>query len=74
MTLSPVKQEDAITNPSQAPCQFHQPDEAHTETPVGFSGLPTGFPNLDKKLKGLNPAEVIVLASRPGVGKTARLP
>ena len=36
----------------------------------GFSGLPTGLPGLDIKLKGLNPAEVIVLASRPGVGKT----
>ena len=70
MTLSTVKQEDAITNPSQAPSQVQLPDEAHAEASGGFSGLPTGFPSLDSKLKGLNPAEVIVLASRPAVGKT----
>ena len=70
MTRSTATREDGIANPSQEPCQFHQPDEAHAEAPVGFLGLPTGFPNLDIKLKGLNPAEVIVLASRPAVGKT----
>jgi len=70
VTLSTATREDGIANPGQAPCRLRVPDAAHTEGPVDFSGLPTGFPNLDNKLKGLNPAEVIVLASRPAVGKT----
>ena len=55
----------------QSPCQSHQSDEAHGEAPGGFSGLPTGIPELDDKLNGLRAAELIVVASRPGVGKTA---
>ena len=35
------------------------------------SGLPTGFANLDKKLKGLRAGEMIVLAARPSMGKTS---
>jgi replicative DNA helicase len=33
-------------------------------------GLPTGFTSLDNKLSGLMPSNLIVLAARPGVGKT----
>ncbi len=36
-----------------------------------ISGLPTGFIGLDKKLLGMQPGQLIVLAARPGVGKTA---
>ena len=39
--------------------------------PGAFSGLPTGFFNLDKKLKGLRNGEMIVLAARPSMGKTS---
>lgn len=35
------------------------------------AGLPTGFAALDKKLIGLLPHELIVLAARPAMGKTA---
>ena len=34
-------------------------------------GLPTGFRNLDKKLKGMRNGEMIVLAARPSMGKTS---
>lgn len=33
-------------------------------------GLPTGFPSLDNKLAGLQDSNLIILAARPGVGKT----
>jgi len=39
--------------------------------PGGVSGLPTGFANLDKKLRGLRNGEMIVLAARPSQGKTS---
>jgi replicative DNA helicase len=35
------------------------------------AGLPTGFIDLDKKLKGLRGGEMIVLAARPSMGKTS---
>lgn len=37
----------------------------------GISGLPTGFPKLDEMLSGMQPSDMIVLAARPSVGKTA---
>jgi replicative DNA helicase len=41
------------------------------QTRRGLSGLPTGFNNLDKVLKGLRVGEMIVLAARPSMGKTS---
>src|SRR5262249_40126975 len=35
------------------------------------SGLRTGLRDLDRKIVGLQPSELVVLASRPGLGKTA---
>lgn len=37
----------------------------------GISGLSTGFYDLDKMLTGFHPGELIILAARPGVGKTS---
>ncbi len=36
-----------------------------------ISGLPTGFKEIDKRLLGLQPGQLIVLAARPAMGKTA---
>src|SRR3984893_9043578 len=35
------------------------------------TGLPTGFLELDRMTSGLHPAEMIVIAARPSMGKTA---
>ncbi|MBM4151988.1 MAG: replicative DNA helicase [Kiritimatiellaceae bacterium] len=35
------------------------------------SGVPTGFADLDKELRGLHNTDMIVLAARPSMGKTA---
>jgi replicative DNA helicase len=36
-----------------------------------FRGLPTGFTRLDKMTNGLQKSDLIVLAARPGMGKTS---
>ncbi|MCS7090871.1 MAG: replicative DNA helicase [Verrucomicrobiota bacterium] len=36
-----------------------------------LSGLPTGFPDLDRLTTGLHGGEMIVIAARPSVGKTS---
>jgi replicative DNA helicase len=36
-----------------------------------FTGLPTGFADLDKKTSGLQKSDMIVLAARPSIGKTS---
>jgi replicative DNA helicase len=37
----------------------------------GITGLPTGFGDLDERLSGLQPGEMLILAARPSMGKTA---
>lgn len=37
----------------------------------GISGIPTGFVDLDKMTSGLKGSELIILAARPSMGKTA---
>jgi replicative DNA helicase len=37
----------------------------------GISGIPTGFVDADRMLNGLNRSELIILAARPSMGKTA---
>ena len=37
----------------------------------GLSGLATGLHDLDRRLGGLQPSNLVILAGRPGMGKTA---
>ena len=37
----------------------------------GLSGIPTGFTKLDKLTSGWQPSDLIIVAARPGMGKTA---
>ena len=36
-----------------------------------YRGIPTGFGSLDRILSGLQPADLVILAARPSMGKTA---
>ena len=38
---------------------------------TGLPGLTTGFHDLDRRLTGLNKSDLILIAARPGMGKTA---
>lgn len=39
-------------------------------SPDGLRGVPTGFDDLDKMLAGMQDSNLIILAARPGIGKT----
>ncbi len=49
---------------------FELIDQAHARK-GGLSGVPTGYKLLDEKLAGLQPSDLIILAGRPSMGKTA---
>ena len=45
--------------------------ESLQSNPDSFKGIPTGFKRLDKMTNGLQAGALIVLAARPGMGKTS---
>jgi len=49
---------------------FDRLDELHKKA-GGLRGLPTGFADLDNRLAGMQASNLIILAARPGQGKTA---
>lgn len=49
---------------------FDRLDELH-KSAGGMRGVPTGIPDLDHLLSGMQPSNLIILAARPGMGKTA---
>ena len=49
---------------------FDRLDELHKKA-GGLRGVPTGFKDIDNTLAGLQPSNLIILAARPGIGKTA---
>lgn len=49
---------------------FDRLDELHKKA-GGLRGLTTGFTDLDNKLAGMQDSNLLILASRPGLGKTS---
>jgi len=49
---------------------FDRLDELHKQV-GGLRGVPTGFKDLDNTLAGMQNSNLLILAARPGVGKTA---
>ncbi|MCL5095469.1 MAG: replicative DNA helicase [Patescibacteria group bacterium] len=49
---------------------FDRLDELHKKA-GGMRGVPTGFNDLDNRLAGMQPSNLLILAARPGQGKTA---
>jgi len=48
---------------------FDRLDELH-KTTGGLRGVPTGFKDLDNALAGMQNSNLLILAARPGVGKS----
>jgi replicative DNA helicase len=49
---------------------FDRLDELHKQA-EGLRGVPTGFKDIDDTLAGMQRSNLLILASRPGVGKTS---
>lgn len=49
---------------------FERLDEL-SQSENAFPGLPTGLADLDKKINGLNKSDLLLIAGRPGMGKTS---
>ncbi|WKZ25694.1 MAG: replicative DNA helicase [bacterium] len=49
---------------------FDRLDELHKMGDTGLRGIATGFDDLDNALAGLQKSNLVILAARPGVGKT----
>jgi replicative DNA helicase len=45
--------------------------QERAQNPGEVTGIPTGFVDLDRKLAGLQKSDLIILAARPAMGKTA---
>jgi replicative DNA helicase len=43
----------------------------HSENPSDITGIPTGYTDLDSRTSGLQPSDLIIVAGRPSMGKTA---
>jgi replicative DNA helicase len=52
---------------------FDRIDELHKKGGEGIRGVKTGFTDLDNMLSGMQPSNLIILAARPGQGKTAMI-
>lgn len=48
---------------------FDRLDELHKQS-EGLRGVPTGFKDIDDVLAGLQKSNLVILAARPGIGKT----
>ena len=51
---------------------LYEPSGESSDHP-GMPGVPTGFNELDRLLQGLQPSDLIIVAGRPGTGKTSLL-
>ncbi len=43
----------------------------HKDNPSDITGIPTGYHDLDQRTSGLQPGDLIIIAGRPSMGKTA---
>ena len=71
-----LSQQSATAEPSQlgdlsSDRYDHYATLYESDDPTAHYGLRTGFAPLDEMLTGLGPQQLIVLAGRPGMGKTA---
>jgi replicative DNA helicase len=69
--ISQTKNKKSFASVSKLVMPMLQKLEKLHSNPKDISGLATGFTDLDAKTAGLHSSELIILASRPSMGKTA---
>jgi len=70
-SLSQVQVSKSFTAVKDALAEsFDRLDELHKQS-EGLRGVPTGFKDLDDTLAGMQRSNLLILAARPGVGKTS---
>lgn len=57
---------DVLANTYEKIADLHDP-----ESKKSYAGIPTGFKSFDKITSGLHPSDLVILAARPAMGKTA---
>jgi replicative DNA helicase len=62
---------ETITLEEALRAAYDRIDSRHGQELGTISGLPTGFVDLDEKTAGLQNSELVIIAARPSVGKTA---
>ena len=67
-----IAEEEQISEPQELRRLLQQEiDRMEAQDGQGYSGVPTGYAELDGMLQGLQPGELIIIAARPSMGKTA---
>lgn len=57
---------DVLTSTYEKIADLHDPDSKDK-----YAGIPTGFKSIDAILTGMHPSDLVILAARPAMGKTA---
>ncbi|MDQ6694176.1 MAG: replicative DNA helicase [Chloroflexota bacterium] len=63
--------DNGFTSIEQVLNEYYDRIESIQNNPGAVVGVPTGFHDLDEITGGLQPSDLIILAARPGVGKTS---
>ena len=69
--LAQKRKTTAFLNLSEVIQEVKEKTERNRDKKGGITGLRTGFSNLDQITNGLQPEELIILAARPSMGKSA---
>jgi replicative DNA helicase len=71
LKLGETRAEDALSSPKRILEDFEGGINAFLDPSKRIKGLSTGFLKLDEMTGGLHPGELVILAARPSMGKTA---
>jgi replicative DNA helicase len=71
LKLGETRAKDALVNPQRILEEFDGGINAFLDPSKRIKGLSTGFLKLDEMTGGLHPGELVILAARPSMGKTA---
>src|ERR1700726_1218552 len=71
LKLGETRAQDALVSPQRILDEFDGGLNAFLDPSKRIKGLSTGFLKLDEMTGGLHPGELVILAARPSMGKTA---